>query len=247
MPDANLQPLVQQAWTALHPVLTSFVSGITGAGVVALVANTWLVARVKGQVESKYARALEVLKAELKSSADARLEVHKAELKRSGDAEIEKLRSQLAAANAERTTLLAALTARRFDAIKTVHGKLVRFHRALAQLTAPLRLNGTDEEALLTAVAEASKEFDESLPENEIFLTEASAQLVKDIRQKLVVHGHLFNFTVALNTQDPQRSDKWAEIDAAVRGPISEAIDELARALRGVMGDKPSDTPAREH
>ena len=53
MPDLNLQPLVQQGWTALHPILTSFVSGIKGAAVVSLVANSWLVARVKGGVESK--------------------------------------------------------------------------------------------------------------------------------------------------------------------------------------------------
>ena len=149
--------------------------------------------------------------------------MHRAGLKRNGDAEVEKLRSRLAAANSERTTLLAVLTTGRFDAIKAVHAKLLRFHRALAQLTAPMRLNGTDEEALITAVAEASKAFDESLPENEIFLTEASARLVKDIRQKLVVHGTLFNFTVALNVRDPKRSEKWAEIDAAVHGPISEA------------------------
>jgi hypothetical protein len=27
MPDANLQPIVDQAWTTLHPLLTSVLSG----------------------------------------------------------------------------------------------------------------------------------------------------------------------------------------------------------------------------
>lgn len=238
MPDLALPPLVQQGWTALHPVLTSVFTAVGGGGVAALVTSTWLTARVKGSVDAKYSRALETLKAELKSEADARLEVHKAELKRSGDAEIEKLRSQLAAANSERNTLLAALTTRRFDAIAKVHANLLRFHAALAQLTAPMRLNGTDEPALLAALAETSKAFNDSLIENEIFLTETSARLMKEIRQKLVVHGNLFTYTVALNEHAPNRMEKWAEIDTAVRGPISETIGELARALRELMGDK---------
>lgn len=127
MPDHSLQPLVQQGWTALHPILTSFLSGITGAGLLTLAVSTWLTARVKGRVDSEYARALETLKVQLSSEANARLEGHKAELKRNGDAEIEKLRSQLAAANAERNTLLAALTTRRFNAIAEVHGPCCAF------------------------------------------------------------------------------------------------------------------------
>ncbi|CAB3972639.1 MULTISPECIES: hypothetical protein [Burkholderia] len=253
MPDANLQPLVEQGWAALHPVLTSFLSGLSGAVVLALVAKTWFVAKVKGGVDSQYAQVLERLKADpksdadtrlealksqLKSDSDNRLEVHKAELKRSSDAEIEKLRSQLAAANAERTTLLSALTTRRFDAIKTIHAKLLRFHRALAHLTSPMRNIEADDQPLFSALVEASREFDESLPENEIFLPEASARLLKDIRQKLMVHGNRFNFTVSMNTHDSKRAERWIEIDEAVNGPICDAIDELARELRALMGDK---------
>lgn len=44
--------------------------------------------------------------------------------------------------------------------------------------------------------------------------------------------------TVALNEHAPNRIEKWAEIDAAVRRPISETIDELARAPHELMGDK---------
>lgn len=160
-------------------------------------------------------------------------------MKRSGDAEIEKLRAQLAATNAERATLLAALTTRRFDAIKTIHAKLLTFHRALADLTAPMRFSGTDEEALRTAVAQAAQEFDDSLTDNEIFLTDACARLVKEIRGKLVVHGNLFTHTVAQNLHDLQRTQRWVEIDGAVRGPISDAIEGLAREFRSLMGDKP--------
>ncbi|MGY6163844.1 hypothetical protein [Paraburkholderia strydomiana] len=161
-------------------------------------------------------------------------------MKRSGDTEIEKLRAQLAAVNAERATLLAALTTRRFDAIKIVHAKLLRFHRALADLTAPMRFNGTDEEGLRTAVAHAAQEFDESLPDNEIFLTEASARLVKQVRWKLIANTNLFNRAVALNPHNPQRTEKWVEIDGTVRGQINDAIEELARELRALMGDKPA-------
>jgi hypothetical protein len=239
MPDTSLQPLIQQGWTVLHPVLTSFLAGISGAGLLTLAANTWITARVKGGIDAKYAQALEAFKTTLRIEADSRLEAHKDALRRSGDTEIEKLRSQLAAANMERTTLLAALTTRRFDAIRSVHARLLWFHTALLQLTAPFRVTGTDEQALLSEVGEAAKAFDEALMENEIFLTEASARLIKEIRQKLVVHGNLFTFTVAMNEHAPNRMEKWAEIDTAVRGPISETIDELARALRELMGDKP--------
>ncbi|RQT02080.1 hypothetical protein [Burkholderia contaminans] len=270
MPEVHLQPIVDQAWTSLHPLLTSVLSStvITTALSAGLV--TWITAKAKGRVDAHYAQTLEKLKADLKSDADTRLEalksqlksdadtkletlkallksesdnrleVHKATLKRSGDAEIEKLRAQLAAANAERTTLLAALTTRRFDAIKTIHAKLLKFHRALVQLTSPMRNNGADDQPLFAALVEASREFDESLPDNEIFLTEASARLVKEIRQQIVAHGNRFNYGVSLNALDPKRIEKWVEIDEAVKGPISEAIDDLARELRALMGDKPA-------
>ncbi|KKI40164.1 hypothetical protein VI03_04850 [Burkholderia vietnamiensis] len=166
--------------------------------------------------------------------------MHKATSKRSSDAEIEKLRAQLAAANAERTTLLAALTTRRFDAIKTIHAKLLKFHRSLVQLTSPMRNSGVDDQPLFAALVEASREFDESLPDNEIFVTEASARLVKEIRQQIVAHGNRFNYGVSLNAHDPKRIEKWIEIDEAVNGPISEVIDELPRELRALMGDKPA-------
>ncbi|WP_059543001.1 hypothetical protein [Burkholderia diffusa] len=269
MPDPNLQPIVDQAWTTLHPLLTSVLSGTLISTAVSAGLVAWLTAKAKGRVDAHYAQELEKLKtdlkreadkelatlqaqlrrdtekeleahkAQLKSDSDRRLEVHKAELKRSGDAEIEKLRAQLAATNAERATLLAALTTRRFDAIKTIHAKLLTFHRALADLTAPMRFSGTDEEALRTAVAQAALEFDDSLTDNEIFLTDACARLVKEIRGKLVVHGNLFTHTVAQNLHDLQRTQRWVEIDGAVRGPISDAIEGLAREFRSLMGDKP--------
>nr|WP_175992575.1 hypothetical protein [Burkholderia vietnamiensis] len=195
---------------------------------------------LKSQLKSDADTKLETLKVQLKSESDDRLEVHKATSKRSSDAEIEKLRAQLAAANAERTTLLAALTTRRFDAIKTIHAKLLKFHRSLVQLTSPMRNSGVDDQPLFAALVEASREFDESLPDNEIFVTEASARLMKEIRQQIVAHGNRFNYGVSLNAHDPKRIEKWIEIDEAVNGPISEVIDELPRELRALMGDKPA-------
>ncbi|WP_321871714.1 hypothetical protein [Paraburkholderia tropica] len=234
MPDPSLQPLIHQGWTALHPILTSI-----GAGsLTALLVSTWLTARLKGSVDAKYARALETLKSELKSEADGRLEAHKADLGQRNNDQLERLRSMLAAENAERHTLLAALTTRRFDAIAKVHAGLLRFHAALAQLTAPMRFSGTDEQELLEALVEANRAFDETLMDNEVFLTEGSARLVKDIRQKLTINGRLFAYAVVQKPPGINWTEKWAEIDTAVRGPIRDALEELARELRALMGDK---------
>jgi hypothetical protein len=235
--DGYTEPLtVQQGWTALHPVLTSFLSGITGAGLVALAANTWITARVKGGIDAQYARALETLKVQLGSEAYARLEVHKADLKRSGDAEIEKLRSQLAAANTERTTLLAALTTRRFEAIAAVPAAVVNFDQALKAMTAGFQTADSDPKARVQAVVDESVKFNAVFADRQIFLTEATADKVEHLRGALVRHAYLFQHT-AMNPDAPDFSQRCFEIDQAVSGPIADALRDLQRELRALMGD----------
>ncbi|KWE32572.1 MULTISPECIES: hypothetical protein [Burkholderia] len=270
MPDPNLQPIVDQAWTTLHPLLTSVLSGTLVSTVVSAGLVAWLTAKAKGHADAHYAQKLEKLKTDLKREADKelatlqaqlrrdtekeleahkaqaksdserRLEVHKAELKRSGDAEIEKLRAQLTAANAERNTLLAALTQRRFEAISEVHASLLRFHRALKALTAGFRPNGTDEQALLDELTRTAKAFDDVFVDKQIFLTEASTDLLESIRQSLVRHGMRFQYTVMLADDAPERPIRWMEIDQAVTGPLNQAVREFQRELRALMGDKPA-------
>ncbi|MGY4837954.1 hypothetical protein [Burkholderia pyrrocinia] len=270
MPDPNLQPVVDHAWTTLHPLLTSVVSGTLVSTVVSAVLVAWLTAKAKGRVDAHYAEKLETLKADLKreadqelaslqaqlkrdtdkeiailqsqlkSDSDNRLEVHKAELKRSGDAEIEKLRAQLAAVNAERNTLLAALTQKRFEAIAAVHGALLRFHRALKALTSAFCPTGTNEQALLDELQQTANAFDEAFIDKQIFLPEASADLAASLRQGLIDHGVRFQYTVVLGQDAPERPIRWMEIEQAVAGPLSQAVRELQRELRSLMGDKPA-------
>lgn len=79
---------------------------------------------------------------------------------------------------------------------------------------------------------------------NEIFLTEATSKKIEAIRQALITKGNLFTHTVALNVHGHDRGVKWAEIDAEVRGPIRQTMDELAGELRALMGDKPAAAPS---
>jgi hypothetical protein len=211
-------------------------ASIAGSGALTFLLRTWISERMKGSIQAEYAVQLETVKAQLKSAADLQLAVHSADLKRNADVEQEKLRAQLAATASERNTLLAALTTRRFDAIADVHAALLRFHGALANMTAPIRLDGTDESALVQAVASASQALNETFVARQIFLTEATARKVSEIRQMLVSSGNLFHFGVTRN-QEADRFAKWLEIDAKLSGPVAVAIDDLARELRTLMGD----------
>ncbi|KML15959.1 MULTISPECIES: hypothetical protein [Burkholderia] len=269
MPDVNLQPLVDQAWATLHPLLTTVLSGTLIATLASTGLVAWITAKAKGRVDAHYAQTLErlkaalkgdadtklealksqlksegdtkleILKSELKSESDSRIESHKADLKRSGDTEMEKLRAQLAAANAERNTLLAALAQRRFDAIAAVHAPLLKFHRALKEVTSGFRPVGANEEAMLDELVRTSNAFDEVFVERQIFLTEATADMLEDIRQKLIANGVRFQHAVMLNVNAPDRPVRWMEIEATVRGPLGRAIRELQHELRALMGDKP--------
>lgn len=214
--------------------------GGSGALTTALVftGRSWFTERLRGSIQSEYAQKLETLKVQLSSEANARLEVHKAELKWSGDVEIEKLRSQLAAANTERNTLLAALTTRRFEAIAAVHAALVKFHQALKAMTG-FQANGSDQEARVRAVVDESVQFNTVFSEKQIFLTEATADQVEHIRSTLVRNANLFQYT-AMNPNAPGYSQKWFEIDQAVSGPIAVTLRDLQRELRALMGDIPT-------
>lgn len=221
-------------------VATSVASSSALVGALAFLLRSWISERLKGAIQAEYARKLETLKAELKENADTRLEAHKASLKAAGDVELERLRSQLAAAAAERNTLLNALTTRRFEAIAAIHARLLQFHIALGRLTAAFRPAGVDEQALLHDVADASETFDKVLSENQIFLSQRTEVRIVEIRQMLVSNANLFQWAVAMNPQDPERPQKWMEIEQTVRGPVAKAIGDLAAELRTLMGDKPA-------
>lgn len=214
-------------------------TSIITTGVLTFVLRSWFTERLKGSIQTEYAQKLETLKAQLKADADARLEVHKANLKASGDVELEKLRSQLAASAAERNTLMNALTQRRFEAIAKIHASLTRFYKALAALTAAFRPTGTDEQKLMQDLFDASLLFDESFVEQQIFLTGSTAKRIEDIRQTMVSKANLFQYTVAWDVNSPERPQRWMELDIAVRGPVSDAMKELAHELRVLLGDKP--------
>lgn len=193
----------------LQALVAPLLSGLAGGGLITFALQTWLGERLKGGIQAEYAEKLENLK------------------------------FQLGATAAERNTLLNALTTRRFDAIAEIHAALLKFHIALGRLTAPTRSVGLDEQALLNEVADASEAFDKVLTEKQIFLSQLTETKVVKIRQMLVSNANLFQWTVSMNQHDPDRPLKWMEIEQTVRGPVTNAIGDLAAELRALMGDKP--------
>ena len=75
--------------------------------------------------------------------------------------------------------------------------------------------------------------------EKQIFLSQLTEAKIVKIRQMLISNANLFQWTVAMNQHDPDGPPKWMEIEQTVRGPVTNAIDDLAAELRALMGDKP--------
>lgn len=195
----------------LQALVTPLLSSLAGGGLVTFVLQTWFSERLKGAIQAEYAQKLENLK------------------------------SQLAATVAEHNARFSALNTRRFDAIAAIHAALLTYHEALKRLTAGFRPTGSeDEDVLLTAVADASRDFNKVLTDNRIFLTKVTAAKIAEIRDMLLVNSNKFLYTVSLQQRDPNRGEKWMAIEQTVRGPVNSAIDDLETDLRALMGDKPA-------
>ncbi|WP_394475088.1 hypothetical protein [Ralstonia mannitolilytica] len=206
-------------------LLWSAGSSVVLSGALVWLLRIWIGERVRGAIQAEYAEKLESLKAALKAQ---------------GDVELEKLRSTLAIAAVERNALTNSLVQRRFDAIAAVHGPLLHFYRAVADLVDPVRLAGgpTDAERQ-KAVLDAWKSFNQAFLEQTIFLTAGTASMIAEIRQLLVSNANLFNMVVS-NERSPDRTAKWIEVHESVSGKVRKAISTLEAELRGLMGDKES-------
>lgn len=203
-------------------LLWSTGSSVAFSGALVWLLRTWIGERVRAAVQAEYAE---------------KLESHKALLKAQGDVEIERLRSTLAIAAVERNALRTGLVQRRFDAIAAVHGPLLHFYQAVADLVSPLRLaGGPSEEERQTAARVAWEAFNEAFLDQSIFLTASTARMIGEIRQLLVSNANLFNMVVT-DERNPERMKQWIAVHESVSGKVNDAIAELEAELRGLMGD----------
>ncbi|WP_454875194.1 hypothetical protein [Paraburkholderia xenovorans] len=207
---------------------------LTGALVWLL--RTWIGERVRVAIQAEYAEKLETLKTQLQADAALTLETYKATLKARGDAELEKLRASLAIAAAQRNAQYGGLVERRFEAIASLHGLLLRFHQAVHQMVQPtLFVNGPSNEERSEAVFEASVQFENAYPGKKIFLPKLLSDQIDHIRQSLVSNANLYQMLVV----PKQDYERHLEVYVTVNNELPKTIAALEAELRVLMGDEP--------
>lgn len=225
-------------WQGFAMVMLSS-AGVSAVLTVALVwlLRTWIGERVRGAIQAEYAERLATLKAQLQADANLKLETYRATLKGQGDAELEKLRGSLAIAAAQRNAQYGGLVERRFEAIASVHGLLLRFHQAVQQMVQPdLFARGPSNEERSEAVYQASVAFESAYPEKKIFLPKSLSDRIDHIRQSLVSNANVYQKLV-VPRQDHERH---LEVYVKVSDDLPKTIAALETELRALMGDEPA-------
>ncbi|KVH43553.1 hypothetical protein [Burkholderia diffusa] len=212
-------------------------AGVSGAltGALVWLLRTWIGERVRGAIQAEYAEKLEVVKAQLQADAALKLETYKATLKGQGDVELEKLRASLAIAAAQHNAQYGGLLERRFEAIASIHGLLLRFHQAVHQMVQPtLVVSGPSNEERSDAVYLANVAFESAYPDKKIFLPKALSDQIDHIRQALVSNANVYQMLVV-----PKRdSQRHLEIYSKVSNELPKTIAALEAELRALMGDE---------
>ncbi|MCA7965700.1 hypothetical protein LGM54_22280 [Burkholderia cenocepacia] len=221
-------------------MLSSAGVSIALTGALVWLLRTWIGERVRSAIQAEYAEKLETVKAQLQADAALKLETYKATLKGRGDAELEKLRASLAIAAAQQNAQYGGLVERRFEAIATVHGLLLRFHQAVHQMIQPtLFVAGPSNEERSEAVHQASVEFENAYPKKKIFLPKALSDQIDHIRQSLVSNANVYQMLV-VPKQDYERHH---EVYVNVSNELPKTIAALEAELRALMGDESVPSP----
>ncbi|HIE5945970.1 hypothetical protein AAB992_33065 [Burkholderia contaminans] len=221
-------------------MLSSAGVSIALTGALVWLLRTWIGERVRSAIQAEYAEKLEAVKAQLQADAALKLETYKATLKGQGDAELEKLRASLAVAAAQHNAQYGGLVERRFEAIASIHGLLLRFHQAVDQMIQPtLFMAGPTSEERSEAVYQASVEFENAYPNKKIFLPKALSDQIDHIRQSLVSNANVYQMLV-VPKQDNQRH---LEVYSKVSIELPKTIAALEAELRALMGDEPVPGP----
>jgi hypothetical protein len=210
------------------------------SGALVWLLRTWIGERLRSAIQAEYAEKLEILKAQLKAEADLKLENWRAALKGQADVELEKLRASLAIAAAARNAQYGGLVERRFEAIASVHGLLLRFHQAVHQLVQPnLFVRGPANEESSEAVYQTSVAFENAYPHKKIFLPKSLSDQIDHIRQSLVSNANLYQMMVV----PKQDYERHLEVYVRVSNELPKTIAALEAELRALMGDEPASAP----
>jgi hypothetical protein len=197
--------------------------------------RTWIGERVRGAIQDEYAQKLETLKAQLQADANLKLETYKAALKGQGDVELEKLRASLSVEAAARNAQYGGLIERRFNAVASAHGLLLRFHQAVQQMVQPdLFARGPSNDERSETVYQASVAFEKAYPDQKIFLPKLLSDQIDHIRQSLVSNANVYQMLIA----PKQDYEHHLKVYVKVNDDLPKTIAALEAELRALMGDK---------
>lgn len=218
-------------------VMSSAAVSAALSGLLLWITKTWIAERLKHVIRAEYDSKLESHKAQLKAEYDKQLETHKAQLKARSEVEIEQLKSSLNIAANQRNTTFSHLHTRRVDVIANTYAKLKKLHDCVANYVKPLELSGEHStEERRKDVFEASADFSPYYSQNQIFLSQPVAEVIRQMNQELISISNLFIFTVDL----PPTPDfhQWIKITEKFEGNVKDALEGLEKQLRELLGDE---------
>lgn len=200
-----------------------FISGLIGSGIFVFIFRTWISERLKNAIKNEY---------------DCQLETHKAQLKAESDVEIEKLRSELARITREHDIVFSKLHEKRGDAIEEIYADLRRVELRLSEYVKVFEPVGEKpREERHKELFDAHLKFHDTYRSKVIFFPKAIADKLDGINKEFVKAGNEFNIFV-LNQNNPDRYKIWTEIAERCDGKIKDALQDLAKEFRSLLGDK---------
>ena len=214
-------------------------SSFTLVGVVGIPA---VVATLVALAVFRFGRELlsERLKTQIKSEYDERLETLKAQLKASGEVELERRKHELALEASRFNARYARLQEKRASVIAEVYGNLNETYIALKQFTTSAEwAGGPTRKEQSELLSEKHKSFFQSFVRQRIYFPEIIADRLDKINSDMIVAGN--TYVLVVQRGGPEQTKIWKEVFEKVDGPIRDALRELERELRILMGDDPED------
>jgi SHS2 domain-containing protein len=180
----------------------------------------------------------ERLKNAIKNEYDEKLETHKSQLRAQNDVEIEKLKSSLSITAAEQSVKFSTLHKVRAEVIANTYALLKDVYLTTHDYVSIIELAGCKprEERKKIALT-AHKNLRDYYQKRLIYLPASVESKLEDIHKDLTETFNIFQLTVDSKPGSGD-VDSWHTLHSNVNGEIQDALKDLEKEFRRLLGDK---------
>ena len=216
-------------------ILAVVVTSGAASGAVVFLTKSWISERLKGAISHEYNTKLASFKSQIKSENDTELERYKAKLAVQNSEHIERVRADLQIAHAKRDVEFRHLHAKIAEVIAEVYANLQALRHAVGQYTKELELlDDPPRQERAKAVDSTLVQFRDHFLPNQIYLTPALAQRIRDVYEQMFKTAQRFKLRV--DSGSGSNIDEWVEISEWIQKELPQLFEVLEMEFRKLLG-----------